>query len=75
MTGSVGAIKLPITRLHMELTNICNFSCAFCPDSKMKRQKGLMPLEMAKSIIDEVGRTGIVKLVLFHVMGGTYLTP
>jgi len=75
MTGSVGAIKLPITRLHMELTNICNFSCAFCPDSKMKRQKGLMPLEMAKSIIDEVGRTGITKLVLFHVMGEPTLHP
>lgn len=34
-----------------------------------------MHLEMAKSILDDVGRTGIVKLVLFHVMGEPTLHP
>lgn len=75
MTERIGAIKLPVNRLHMELTNVCNFSCEFCPDSKMRRQRGFMPLEMAKSILDDVGRTGIAKLVLFHVMGEPTLHP
>ncbi|MBV6467702.1 MAG: hypothetical protein DCC43_10745 [Candidatus Brocadia sp.] len=75
MAESIGAIKLPINRLHMELTNACNFSCEFCPDSRMKRQRGFMPLEMARSILDDVGRTGIAKLVLFHVMGEPALHP
>ena len=34
-----------------------------------------MPPEMAKSIIAEVGRTGVVKSVLFHVMGEPTLHP
>ncbi len=75
MAKSIGVIKLPIKRLHMELTNVCNFSCEFCPDSKMERQRGFMPLEMAKSIIDNVSTTRIAELVLFHVMGEPTLHP
>lgn len=72
---NIGVIKLPINRLHMELTNICNFSCEFCPDSKMKRQKGMMPVETAKTIIDEIKRTKVVTTLLFHVMGEPTLHP
>ena len=72
---AIGAITLPVNRLHMELTNICNFSCEFCPDSKMKRKRGLMPLDLAKSIIDDVGRTRIARTVHFHVMGEPTLHP
>jgi sulfatase maturation enzyme AslB (radical SAM superfamily) len=75
MIEQIGAIKLPVNRLHLELTNICNFSCEFCPDSKMKRQRGMMPIELAKSVIDEVSRTGVAKLMLFHVMGEPTLHP
>ena len=75
MAKNIGVIKLPVNRLHMELTNICNFSCEFCPDAKMKRQRGMMPFEMARGIFDEVSCTGIVKTVLFHVMGEPTLHP
>jgi len=76
MPEYVGVIKLPINRLHMELTNVCNFSCEFCPDSKMKRKRGFMDVEMARSIIDEVSRgTRMVKLLVFHVMGEPTLHP
>ncbi|MEW6419697.1 MAG: radical SAM/SPASM domain-containing protein [Nitrospirota bacterium] len=75
MIKHIGAIKLPVNRLHLELTNICNFSCEFCPDSKMKRQRGMMSVELAKSVIDEVSRIGAAKLVLFHVMGEPTLHP
>lgn len=75
MNRSIGAVRLPVNRLHLELTNICNFSCEFCPDAKMKRQRGMMPLELAQSILDEVSRTKVAKMVLFHVMGEPTLHP
>ncbi len=34
-----------------------------------------MPIETAKAILDEVGRTKIAKIVLFHVMGEPTLHP
>ncbi len=75
MDRHIGVIKLPINRLHMEITNICNFSCEFCPDSKMKRPRGMVSADMAKSIIDEVSDTGIARLILLHVMGEPMLHP
>lgn len=75
MNRQIGAIKLPVDRLHLELTNICNFSCEFCPDSKMKRKKGMMSIEMARSIIDDAARSRAVRLLLFHVMGEPSLHP
>jgi len=71
----IGAISLPIDRLHIEVTNHCNFSCEFCPDFKMKRERNFMDFEMLKKILNEVAEDGIVRLVLFHVMGEPFLYP
>ena len=65
----IGVIRLPVNRFHIELTNQCNFSCEFCPDSRMKRPRGSMPPEMAEEIIRESAKEGIARMVLFHVMG------
>jgi sulfatase maturation enzyme AslB (radical SAM superfamily) len=75
MAEYIGSLKLPVNRLHIELTNACNFSCEFCPDSKMKRQRGIMPLELAKSILDDVSKLRIAGTVHFHVMGEPTLHP
>ncbi len=75
MVKHIGAIKLPVNRLHMELTNACNFSCEFCPDAGMKRERGMMPVYMAKSILDQVSAFGGIRMVLFHVMGEPTLHP
>jgi hypothetical protein len=75
MTKSIGVIRLPINRLHLELTNICNFSCNFCPDAAMKRSRGMMSLDMARAILDDVSRSRAARLVLFHVMGEPTLHP
>ncbi|HMK59985.1 MAG TPA: radical SAM protein [Dissulfurispiraceae bacterium] len=75
MANRIGNIELPINRLHMELTNICNFSCEFCPDSKMKRRRGMMSAETARAILDDAGRNNIARTVLFHVMGEPTLHP
>jgi hypothetical protein len=75
MVNRLGVIRLPIDRLHVELTNICNFSCEFCPNSSMRRTKGMMSLDMAKAILDEVSHSRVVNLVLLHVMGEPTLHP
>lgn len=75
MPEKIGCLHLPIDRLHVELTNICNFACEFCPDSRMKRPRGKMSLDMVKAMLDEVSSTKIARLVLFHVMGEPTLYP
>lgn len=59
----------------MELTNICNFSCEFCPDSRMKRKRGMMPLDTAKEILDQIAETKVVRTVHFHIMGEPTMHP
>jgi hypothetical protein len=71
----IGCIRLPVKRLHVELTNVCNFSCEFCPDSKMKRPRGLMRKDTAMAILDEAGGEGLAETAHFHVMGEPTLHP
>ncbi|MFQ5901090.1 MAG: radical SAM protein, partial [Thermodesulfobacteriota bacterium] len=67
--NKIGVISLPINRLHIEVTNHCNFSCEFCPDFRMERKRGFMDPEILKGILNEVAEEGVARLVLFHVMG------
>ncbi|HYL80431.1 MAG TPA: radical SAM protein, partial [Candidatus Acidoferrum sp.] len=79
MTGKtrsrIGAIELPVHRLHVELTNRCNFSCEFCPDRSMRRPRGSMPLWMVEHVLADAGRGGIARQVHFHVMGEPLCSP
>jgi MoaA/NifB/PqqE/SkfB family radical SAM enzyme len=70
-----GHINVPLKRVHIELTNICNFNCVFCPKSDMKRRPGYMDSELAKRIIDELASNGICDKITFHVMGEPTLHP
>ena len=71
----LGAIRLPVRRLHLELTNRCNFSCEFCPDRVMSRPRGAMPLAMVEQILSQAGREGLARQAHFHVMGEPLLYP
>ena len=75
MSDRHGTVPLPVERLHLELTNICNFSCEFCPDAVMTRPKGMMQPELAKAVLDAAARTGAVRTMHFHVMGEPTLHP
>ncbi|MGH9332949.1 MAG: hypothetical protein ACRD21_04280, partial [Vicinamibacteria bacterium] len=46
----------PIWWLFVEITNLCNFHCTFCPDEIMERHRGMMPFEDACKIFDQVAR-------------------
>ncbi len=71
----IGEIGLPVRRLHLELTNRCNFSCEFCPDGQMRRARGTMPLALAERLLAEAGQDGLVRQAHFHVMGEPLLYP
>jgi organic radical activating enzyme len=71
----IGAISLPIRRLHVELTNRCNFACEFCPDGRMRRPRGTMSLSTVERILSEAGGAALAREAHFHVMGDPLLYP
>lgn len=66
---SLGHIRIPLQRVHIELTNVCDFNCRFCPKSQMTRPYGYMETELAKRVISEIGEKAVCEKITFHVMG------
>lgn len=60
-----------ITRCYLEITNICNLNCIFCP--KTKRVKRSLTYEEFDNITDSL--RGKVKFLYFHLMGEPLLHP
>lgn len=54
-----------ISRCYLEITNICNLDCQFCP--KTKRKGGSLSLEEFDRLTDKL--RGEVKFLYFHLMG------
>ncbi|MFC1814341.1 radical SAM/SPASM domain-containing protein [Thermodesulfobacteriota bacterium] len=70
-----GHVEVPLQRVHIELTNVCEFNCVFCPKAEMKRPNGFMKTDLAKRIITEIGANGVCHKITFHVMGEPTLHP
>ncbi len=68
-------VPSPFQRIHIELTNVCNFDCTFCPKQNMTRQYQYMPYEKAIAIIDEIAEYGMAEKITFHVMGEPFMHP
>ncbi|MBQ0056548.1 MAG: radical SAM protein [Bacteroidales bacterium] len=60
-----------IDRCYLEITNVCNLDCIFCP--KTKRQKRLMSPDEFEAITDRI--QGQVRFLYFHLMGEPMLHP
>lgn len=58
-------------KVYIELTNICNLSCAFCP--KSRRNPGFMEEGLFEKILNEVKTSA--KYIYFHVLGEPLLHP
>ena len=58
-------------RTYIEITNVCNLSCDFCP--KTKRPAEFMSREMFEDILCKIN--GKTKFLYFHVMGEPLLHP
>ncbi len=52
-------------KIYIEITNICNLNCEFCPDTN--RKKEIMSLEKFEEVIRKIHK--FTKLVALHVKG------
>lgn len=58
-------------KVNVEISNICNLQCSFCPE--VIREKKLMPLDLFENIIQQI--TPLTELVCFHLMGDPLVHP
>ncbi len=62
-------------RIHLELTNQCNFSCEFCPDRLITRPRGCMDRDMIRRALEEIAGEQLAPVVCLHLMGEPLLHP
>lgn len=62
-------------QFNLELTNHCNFSCSFCANSLMTRERGFMKKELAFKILSEIAQDNLVEYVCLFLMGEPFLHP
>lgn len=58
-------------KIYVEITNVCNLDCSFCP--KTKRKPEFMGLELFEKILKELKNH--TRYLYFHVMGEPLLHP
>lgn len=74
-------VKLPcLDRLHLEVTNVCNFKCEFCPDAVMGRRRGHMDLNLLTKLLDELAEQHyagqpLTRILTYHLMGEPLIYP
>ncbi|NEQ47381.1 MAG: radical SAM protein [Leptolyngbya sp. SIOISBB] len=64
-----------LDRLHIEVTNVCNFKCEFCPDAIMARRRGHMSFELLDRLLKEIADEQLARVVTFHLMGEPFIYP
>lgn len=60
-----------ITRCYLEITNVCNLDCVFCP--KTQRVKHRLTVDEFETLTDRL--MGHVRFLYFHLMGEPFLHP
>jgi MoaA/NifB/PqqE/SkfB family radical SAM enzyme len=68
-------VQFPLQRIHIELTNVCNFDCTFCPKQEMTRKYDYMDYDRVRGIIDQVAEYNLSEKITFHVMGEPFMHP
>lgn len=58
---------------YIEISNICNLNCSFCPYSQKKRSPSWMSVELFSKIIDDIKNH--VEEIYLHVLGEPLLHP
>jgi len=62
------------TIVYVETVNLCNALCLCCPTKRLKRPRGIMPLEDFKVIADKVKARGL-KVGAMFCFGEPFLDP
>lgn len=65
------AVFFMITRCYLEITNVCNLDCVFCP--KTKRIKRRLTFDEFDLLTDKL--KGQIQFLYFHLMGEPFLHP
>jgi radical SAM protein with 4Fe4S-binding SPASM domain len=63
--------KKRFLKVNIEISNICNLQCTFCPE--VIRSKKMMDLDLFEKIIPQVGP--LTEQVTFHLMGEPLVHP
>ena len=63
--------KKPYKKAYLEITNVCNLSCAFCP--KTSREPRFVSVEEFAALIEQV--QPLTDYVYLHLMGEPLLHP
>jgi radical SAM protein with 4Fe4S-binding SPASM domain len=63
--------KKKYNKVNIEISNICNLQCSFCPP--VEREKGMMSLAVFSSILEQVGP--LTEQVTLHLMGDPLVHP
>ena len=66
---STKRLTMMFQRIHIELTNRCNFSCVFCPSTIMSRPPQDMGIDLVLKALDEIVQEHLTDTIFFHVMG------
>ncbi|MBE9080377.1 radical SAM protein [Romeria aff. gracilis LEGE 07310] len=64
-----------LERIHLEVTNVCNFKCEFCPDAIMQRSRGHMDWDLLSRALAQMAEQRLAKIVAFHLMGEPLIYP
>ncbi len=63
-------MTIPEVRLfHIEVSNMCNFRCGFCPITVTRRKPHSMPLDVFERIVDQISDNRLSNLITLHVLG------
>ena len=66
--------EYPLKGLHIELSNVCNHQCLFCPNRKITRKKGFINENFLKRILKEFYQLGFHEVGLY-ANGEPFLSP
>ncbi len=65
---------VPIRHVQIEISNLCNYQCIFCPRIKTVRRKGIIDDTLFCRLLQEVYDFG-AKEMSFHYSGDPFLHP
>jgi len=65
---------VPIRHVQIEISNLCNYQCIFCPRTKSVRKKGMIDDALFNRLIQEVYDFG-AREMSFHYSGDPFLHP
>jgi MoaA/NifB/PqqE/SkfB family radical SAM enzyme len=65
----VGGVQYLVKDIFLEITNVCNDKCLFCPYTIMTRRKGFMDYDFYCGVIDQVASDKIGPYVCLCIMG------